>query len=134
MHKINFHLCTRLAWQRTMHKINFNSYAMLRVFRRCIRDVRSSVAQWQSIRLLTEGLLVRVQPGEPFLDTKQVSFFHGDMTLLEKAVLVLREVLVSLDQIVFHLWFDFSHRLVDHAISLEDTVVVITTGIGERHA
>lgn len=27
--------------------------------------LRSSVAQWQSIRLLTEGLLVRVQPGEP---------------------------------------------------------------------
>src|SRR6185503_15014030 len=27
---------------------------------------RSSVAQWQSIRLLTGGLLVRVQPEEPF--------------------------------------------------------------------
>ena len=27
---------------------------------------RSSVAQWQSIRLLTGGLLVRVQPGELF--------------------------------------------------------------------
>ena len=26
----------------------------------------SSVAQWQSIRLLTGGLLVRVQPEEPF--------------------------------------------------------------------
>ena len=26
---------------------------------------RSPVAQWQSTRLLTEGLLVRVQPGEP---------------------------------------------------------------------
>ena len=27
--------------------------------------IYSSVAQWQSTRLLTEGLLVRVQPGEP---------------------------------------------------------------------
>src|SRR6476646_4986592 len=29
----------------------------------------SSVAQWQSIRLLTGGLLVRVQPEEPILST-----------------------------------------------------------------
>src|SRR5262252_6947120 len=29
--------------------------------------LRSSVAQWQSIRLLTGGLLVRVQPEEPYL-------------------------------------------------------------------
>ena len=31
------------------------------------RDQCSSVAQWQSIRLLTGGLLVRVQPEEPTL-------------------------------------------------------------------
>src|SRR3954468_8695107 len=30
-----------------------------------VRPSRSSVAQWQSIRLLTGGLLVRVQPEEP---------------------------------------------------------------------
>jgi hypothetical protein len=33
--------------------------------RRAVRSCRSSVAQWQSIRLLTGGLLVRVQPEEP---------------------------------------------------------------------
>ena len=34
-------------------------------FRAGRRSCRSSVAQWQSIRLLTGGLLVRVQPEEP---------------------------------------------------------------------
>ena len=31
------------------------------------QNEHSSVAQWQSMRLLTAGLLVRVQPEEPFL-------------------------------------------------------------------
>lgn len=73
----------------------------------------------------TRGAISRHQTGV---------FFYGDITVLKKAVSVFREILVSLDQIVFQLWFDFSHRLVDHAISLENTVVVIATGIGERYA
>src|SRR5690606_4894477 len=36
---------------------------------------RSPVAQWQSTRLLTEGLLVRVQPGEP--TQKPAAFASG---------------------------------------------------------
>jgi hypothetical protein len=36
----------------------------------------SSVAQWQSIRLLTEGLLVRVRPEEFFLLAGGLLRFH----------------------------------------------------------
>jgi hypothetical protein len=38
---------------------------------------RSSVAQWQSIRLLTGGLLVRVQPEEPAHKSNKVSDLQG---------------------------------------------------------
>jgi hypothetical protein len=37
----------------------------------------SSVAQWQSIRLLTEGLLVRAQPGEPTVCTNFLRLVHA---------------------------------------------------------
>ena len=72
--------------------------------------LRSSVAQWQSIRLLTEGLLVRVQPGEPFLDTKVVSFFSIFLGL-DKDPLVrpfvclrdLQKAILHIDRILYNL-------------------------------
>src|SRR5215210_5140528 len=42
----------------------------------------SSVAQWQSIRLLTGGLLVRVQPEEPLT---QLRFVRGSRAVLSGA-------------------------------------------------
>jgi hypothetical protein len=42
-----------------------NALAAFLLAREGIRSTCSSVAQWQSIRLLTGGLLVRVQPEEP---------------------------------------------------------------------
>ena len=36
------------------------------------KTLYSSVAQWRSIRLLIEGLLVRVQPGEFFITRSKI--------------------------------------------------------------
>ena len=119
---------------------------MLLALRCRIGDFRSSVAQWQSIRLLTEGLLVRVQPGEPLFrhHNKKVSFsvletheshlvrarggFSGCLFFLYHLKIFV-QVLLAFNGGSFYRRIYLSVGFFDHVVSRKYAVMVKTTFI-----